>query len=375
MLSRMPLRSGARALENLQFRAPAKFRCHELLYCSFDPNHSMKTTVEEISRRDAISRTGLLLGAALLSGPTVAAAEPTQTAPRPKQPPFRFCLNTATIRGQKLGLQKEIQVAAQSGYRAIEPWVETIEAFKQAGGDLLDIRKQLADSGLTVESAIGFAEWIVDDDAKRAKGLERAKYDMDLVAQIGGKRLAAPPSGATNTPGFDLLKAADRYRALLERQAIQIGIVPELELWGFSQNMHRLSECAMVAIQTGHPKACVLIDVFHIYKGGSDYRGLNLLNGNAVPVLHMNDYPAEPPVDKINDSFRCYPGDGVAPITEILQILHVHGGDKVLSLELSAGSTGNKIPWKLPKRVWPKMKAAVAPRHRDSMNQRRQLTH
>ena len=267
-------------------------------------------------------------------------------------------MNTATIRGQKLGLIKEIDVAAKAGYEGIEPWIESIDAYKKGGGKLADVRKQLSDSGLTLESAIGFPEWIVDDDAKRAKGLDRAKYEMDLAAQLGGKRLAAPPAGATNTPGLDLFKAADRYRALLEA-GDQIGVVPELELWGFSQNLQRLSECAMVAIQTGHPKACVLIDVFHMYKGGTDHRGLNLLSGNALPVLHMNDYPAEPTRDKINDSFRCYPGDGVGPVVDILRVLHAHGNEKVLSLELFSRTYWEQDPLEVAKAGLAKMKAVA----------------
>jgi 2-keto-myo-inositol isomerase len=87
-------------------------------------------------------------------------------------------------------------------------------------------------------------------------------------------------------------------------------------------------------METGHPKACVLADVFHLHKGGSDFRGVHLLGKDAVQVLHMNDYPAEPPRDKIDDSYRVFPGDGVAPLRDWLQQLHRTGGQKVLSLEL-----------------------------------------
>jgi sugar phosphate isomerase/epimerase len=195
------------------------------------------------------------------------------------------------------------------------------------------LRKQIVDAGLTVEGAIGFPDWIVDDESRRAKGMERAKREMDMIAQIGGKRFAAPPTGATELPKLDPLKAAERYRALLE-MGDQIGIVPQLELWGFSKNLNRLGECIWVAMETGHPRACVLADVFHMYKGGSEPRGLRLLGRDAVQVLHMNDYPAEPFRDKIDDSYRVYPGDGVAPVVEILKLLRASGGQKVLSLEV-----------------------------------------
>jgi 2-keto-myo-inositol isomerase len=237
--------------------------------------------------------------------------------------------------------------------------MESISEYAKNGGSLSDLRKRIGDLGLTVESAIGFAEWIVDDDAKRAKGMERARNEMDMIAQIGGKRVAAPPAGANNSPGLDPLKAAERYRALLEA-GDQIGIVPQLELWGFSQCLHRLSECAMVAIETGHPKACILVDVFHLYKGGSDHRGLGLLSANAVHVLHMNDYPAEPPREKINDSFRIYPGDGVAPVPDILRLLRASGGQKVLSLELFSRKYWEQDPLEVAKAGLEKMKLAAA---------------
>ena len=113
--------------------------------------------------------------------------------------PFRFCLNTSTIRGQKLGMEKEIDIAAQAGYQAIEPWVQMIQEYVKAGGKLADLRKRIEDRGLTVEGAISFTQWVVDDDARRAEALEQVKREMDLLAQIGGKRIAAPPAGANGT--------------------------------------------------------------------------------------------------------------------------------------------------------------------------------
>jgi len=201
------------------------------------------------------------------------------------------------------------------------------------GGTLPDLKKRINDSGLTVEDAIAFPEWIVDDEARRAKGMEQAKREMDLVAQIGGRRIAAPPAGATNLPKLDLMQAAERYRALLNAGE-QLGIVPQLELWGFSKNLNRLGECVCVAMETGHRNACVLADVFHLHKGGSEWAGIKLLGASAIQVLHMNDFPAEPPPEKIDDSYRVYPGDGTAPLADILRALRGIGGQKVLSLEL-----------------------------------------
>src|SRR5262249_13061174 len=106
------------------------------------------------------------------------------------------------------------------------------------------------------------------------------------------------------------------------------------ELWGFSKNLNRLGECVCVAMETGHPNACVLADIFHLHKGGSDWRGIRLLGANAIQVLHMNDYPNDPPREKIDDSYRVYPGDGTAPVKEVLRLLRATGTSVVLSLEV-----------------------------------------
>lgn len=285
-----------------------------------------------LTRRQLLASSGSLIGAALLGGqtPRVLGAE---SLPPEAVEPFRFCLNTATIRGQKLGIVKEVEVAAKAGFQAIEPWVSSIEEYVKSGGSLDDLKKRISDAGLTVESAIAFAEWIADDETKRAKGLEQAKREMDLVARIGGKRFAAPPAGATNLPALDLMAAAERYRTLLEA-GDAIGIVPELELWGFSRNLHLLGECAFVAIETKHPKACVLVDIFHLYKGGSDFRSLKLLSRQAIQLVHVNDYPSEPGREQINDSYRVFPGEGTAPLVEVLRVLRSLGGQTVLSLEV-----------------------------------------
>jgi sugar phosphate isomerase/epimerase len=316
----------------------------------------MKRQPNQLTRREALTQTGALLGAAMAGA---GLPERATAAPQPSSSPFIFCLNTATIRGQKLGIVREIEVAAQAGYHAIEPWVEALEQYVKAGGSLKDLRQRIADAGLTVEGAVSFAEWLVDDDARRARGLERAKQEMDLVAQIGGKRIAAPPAGATRPPVIDLAKAAERYRALLDL-GDQMGVVPALEMWGASANLSRLSHCLHVAMETSHPKACVLADVFHLYRGGSPLDGLKLASARALPVFHLNDYPAEPPRDKINDSFRLMPGDGVAPLTQILQDLRGAGGTVVLSLELFNRKYWEQDALATAREGLAKMKAVVA---------------
>jgi 2-keto-myo-inositol isomerase len=309
-----------------------------------------------VSRRELLALTGIALGTGALTEMT--APETAKGECRAKAEPFRYCFNTSTIRGHKLPIVDVVEIAAKAGYHAIEPWIDELEHHRQAGGSLKDLGKRLKDHGITVESGIGFAAWIVDDDAQRGKGLEHAKRDMEMLAEIGGKRLAAPPVGATDIAHFDLRKAAERFRALME-VGDQTGVVPMAEVWGFSKTMQTLGEAAAVAIGSDHPKACILPDIYHLYKGGSGFNGLKLLGSAAVHVFHLNDYPAQPPRETITDADRVYPGDGVAPLADVFRTLREIGYNGVLSIELFNPNYYAQDPLTVAKTALEKLRSAV----------------
>lgn len=285
----------------------------------------------ELSRRGFLAATASTLAVST----AIQAQAPKETG---EASPFTYCLNTSTIRecsyqGKKVDILAGIEVASKAGYTGIEPWINEIDRYTKEGGSLADLRKRIADAGLKVESAIGFAAFLHEEENERRKGLEEAKRCMGLVREIGGWRLAAPPVGVTDKSGLDLFKLAERYQALCEL-SLQEGVLPQLELWGFSKTLCRLGEVAFVGIEAAHPQACFLLDIYHIYKGGSDFEGLAMFAGSRMHNFHVNDYPGDPPRGTINDAQRVYPGDGVAPLDKIFRTLRDSGYRGVLSLEL-----------------------------------------
>ncbi|WP_245706063.1 sugar phosphate isomerase/epimerase family protein [Catalinimonas alkaloidigena] len=264
----------------------------------------------------------------------------------------------STLRGQKLGFRKELEVAAQAGYDGVEIWINSLQEYLKQGHTPQEVRRMIGDLGIKVEDAIGFATWIVDDPTTRRKGMDQAKQEMELLAEIGCPRTAAPPMGATEQPGLDLMAAAERYRALLEI-GDQTGVVPQLEIWGFSKNLHTLAQVMFVAVASQHPQAHILPDVYHLYRGGSDIASLRLVNGEAIDVFHMNDYPTAPPREQLKDSHRLYPGDGTGPLVEIIKTLYRAGGPKLLSLELFNEAYWKQDALQVAKTGLAKMKAVV----------------
>lgn len=301
-------------------------------------------------------RRGFLAGSGLALG---AAGVPYATASESEEKKFKLCLNMSTIRGQELDAAEEIEIAGNAGYDSIEPWFRRINEYTEKGGKLSELKKRIDDHGLTVESAIGFAKWIVNDPDARGAGLEEAKRDMDTIAQLGGKRIAAPPAGAGKDDHISLDQAAERYRALLDLGS-EMGVVPQIEMWGGHPIIGTVEKAVYIAVRAGHPDACFLGDVYHTYKGGSSFDSILMMGPHALQAYHMNDYPADPPRDTIKDADRVFPGDGIAPIVDILKKFQEVGAYPALSLELF-----NNSYWEMPalecaKTGLEKMKAVVA---------------
>jgi sugar phosphate isomerase/epimerase len=252
---------------------------------------------------------------------------------------FRFCLNTSTIRGQNPGLEAMIDIAAKAGYDGMELWVNDIQDYLKQGRSVESLAKLLSSKKLVVEDAISFTSWMVDDDVKRKAALSSLEDEMKMVSVLGCRRIAAPPAGVSKDKPVDFQKAGARYREILSLGR-KYNVMPQLEFWGSSGTVYNLGQALAIAAAANDPDARILPDVYHLFRGGSGFDGLKLVNGKAIEIIHINDYPSNKPAEEQNDSDRVYPGDGSAPLIQILKTLKEMGGTKVLSLELF-----NKIYW------------------------------
>lgn len=251
----------------------------------------------------------------------------------------RFCLNLGTIRNYDLNLMEELKIAKEAGFQSVELWLDRLSDLTKDGdkpyapSKLAELKKYLDGEGMNVEGGIGFATWIMNEADKRAEGLEQLKRESEALAAIGCPCIACPASGPWNEKIEGIETIAERYAAALEVCA-SFGVRALLELWGPSPTLSKLSDCLAICAETGRDDAALLLDAYHLYRGGNSFSALNLISGNAMPVFHMNDYPAEPEREKLTDGDRVFPGDGVAPLRSILATLYKNGFNGALSLEL-----------------------------------------
>ena len=113
-----------------------------------------------------------------------------------------------------------------------------------------------------------------------------------------------------------------------------------------------------MALEAQHPRACVLPDVYHLYKGGSGLSGIKHLNGSLIGGFHLNDYPDIPRED-IKDRDRVHPGLGVAPLGQFFKDLWSTGYRGALSIELFNPEYWKQDPLKVAKTSLDRTKAIM----------------
>lgn len=268
----------------------------------------------------------------LALAPMAVAASPlvAQTTEK-RESTFKYSLNTSTIRGQKLTLPQIIELAARAGYDGFEPWMMEIQAYLSEGKTLASLKKLASDAGLEFFDCIGFPTWMAQDEAKSKTGFSQMESEMGILSELGCPRVAAPAIG-TDAP-LDLLQAGEKYKRLLEIGR-KTGVMPQLEFWGAFPSFFHLGQAMAVAAAADDKDAKILADVYHLFRGGSGFEGMKMLDGHAIDIFHMNDFPKEIPRTEQQDKDRVFPGDGGAPMQDLANTLKSKGGQIILSLEL-----------------------------------------
>lgn len=240
---------------------------------------------------------------------------------------FIYTLNCSTIR--PVPVLEKIRIAGSVGYKAIELWHDDLDAHIARGGTLAEVRKALSDNGLTVPTTIYLKGWFETTGDEHRRELVECQRRMEQAVEVGAIHvIAGPPAGHAD---YEL--GARNYRELLEL-GIRLGVKPSMEFLGFVDELNTIEGALEVITRAGHPDGTIVLDPFHIFRGGGSAESIAKLKPEQIAICHFNDTPAQPPRLQQHDKDRVYPGDGHLDLKRLLQLLRQVGYYRWLSLEL-----------------------------------------
>ncbi len=240
---------------------------------------------------------------------------------------FQYCLNSSTIRPAPL-LEK-IRIAGTLGYAAIELWNDDLNAHVQSGGSTREVRQRLDDAGLQVPTVIAVHGWLGSSGVAHVRALDEARRRMQQAVEVGASHIVASPA----MDAVDLSRGGENYRELLE-MGRQIGVAPAMEYLGFVASVYTINQAWRIAVDADHPDATLVMDPFHILRGGGLLESIAKVPGDKVAIWHWNDIPATKPAAEQTDADRVFPGDGIGPLKEIERLARQQGYSGFVSLEL-----------------------------------------
>ncbi len=242
-------------------------------------------------------------------------------------PRFRYCLNASTIRPAPL--LSKIRIAARAGYEAIEIWHDDLNAHLAGGGSLADVRHALHDHRLSVPTTIYLKGWLDTTGSEHVRELDECRRRMEQSAAIGAAHIiAGPPQGKV-----ERALGGRNYRELLELGR-EIGVKPAMEFLGFVDDVNRIEDALDIMDRADHPDATIVLDPFHVFRGGGSMDAIATIPGDRIAISHFNDTPADPPRPQQHDKDRVMPGDGHLDLRRYLDLLAGTGYQGFLSLEL-----------------------------------------
>lgn len=240
---------------------------------------------------------------------------------------FIYTLNSSTIRPTPI-LQK-IRIAGEVGYKAIELWHDDLDAHVARGGTLAEVRQALADQGLTVPTTIYLKGWFETTGDLHRQELAECQRRMEQAVEVGAIHvIAGPPAGFANHD-----QGARNYHELLELGR-KIGVKPAMEFLGFVDDLNTIEGALEIITKANHPDGTIVLDPFHIFRGGGSAESISKLKAEQIAICHFNDTPATPPRLQQHDKDRVYPGEGHLDLNRMLTLLRKIGYNRWLSLEL-----------------------------------------
>ena len=242
---------------------------------------------------------------------------------------FELCFNTSTIK--PASLDEKIRAAGDAGYEAIELWNEDLTEWERGGGSLSDVRRMLDDYDLAVPDVVHLSGWMdAADTVFETDLLSEARRLMEQGVAIGAPRIIAGPARGQ----VDLSRAADRFRRLMDLGQ-EVGCLPALEFLGFVDHVNNVDTLMEIVNMADHVRTTVVMDAFHIYRGGGKDEDILKVPGAQVAIFHIDDAPeTDRERETLADGDRVYPGDGILNLQGMLEMLAFQGFSGPVSLEL-----------------------------------------
>ena len=257
--------------------------------------------------------------------------------------PLALMAASAASAQGKMTLAIHQNTSAGAGYRgSLEGWSRAGIRHVEITNTLLDgflktdslpaARRVLTDLGLTPVSGACGVPGLWEPNPDRSTSLENFKKRCEMFAALGLTHIYSPTTTTQKFTLDDYKAGANNMREVGEI-AKQFGMTAMAEAVRSSTFISTLTTLLNMTREAAHPNMKPLLDFYHFWSGNNKLEDLDLIRPREIGHVHFQDVP-DMPRELLDNTTRFIPGDGNAPVTQMLRKLADKGYAGPLSVEL-----------------------------------------
>jgi 2-keto-myo-inositol isomerase len=254
------------------------------------------------------------------------------------------------------GYRKSLEGWSRAGIKYVELSNVLLDEFLKAG-DLAAARRILADLGLTAVQGATGVTGLWEPNPNRSASVEKLKSRCETYATMGLKNVYATTTTTQRVQLDDYKTGADNMHEAGEI-ARQFNLSLRIEFVRTSTFISTLPTLLKMTRAAAHPNLAPMFDCYHFWSGLNKLEDMDLIRPGEIGHAHFQDVP-DMPRELLDSSTRVIPGDGVSPLTRILDKLAGKGYAGPLSVELFLPEFQQGDPFEVAREIRRKAEAVM----------------
>lgn len=247
---------------------------------------------------------------------------------------MELCFNEMTVT-KNGSLPGDVALCAREGFAALELRKGTLLKYLRGGGTLEELRRMLDTHGVRAASLNALESVTFQTRAGGRMLRELSDWCFSACRVLGCDCMEVIASFQAPTESVDEIRreTVESLRRLSDASA-DYGVRLALEFMAMpGSSVRTFAQCMDILEEVDRDNVGMLLDTWHFYAGGSQPEELARASGERIFMLHVSDCPARAPF-AAQRAESYWPGEGDAPLEEILRRVQAIGYDGPCSIEV-----------------------------------------
>jgi sugar phosphate isomerase/epimerase len=185
-------------------------------------------------------------------------------------------------------LRDRAEAASRAGWRGLGLILDDLEHSIETYG-LSGVKKILDDTGMKYFELEILLDWYRDGETRAKSDRDRRRF-IELGAELGMRNLKIGANPFDDNPA-DFPRMTDEFAKLCEDVAT-VGATVAIEFMPFSV-IRNIGEALKIAEGANQPNGGLMIDHWHVVRGGSPYREVASIPARFIKGVELDDVGAE----------------------------------------------------------------------------------